>query len=68
MRQTDLIQINNNLYEIVKKLPFGKFRADISGENADILKRYYKVDTIIKSIQTQEYLFLNKIEEAQIIE
>jgi len=68
MRQTGLIQINNNLYEIVKKLPFGKFRVDISGENADILKQYYKVDTIIKSIQTQEYLFLNKIEEAQIIE
>lgn len=68
MRHLNLVQFNNELYEVIKQFPFTKFKADISGENADILKQHYNVDKIIKSIQTQEYLFVNKIEEAQIIE
>ena len=63
-----MVNVANELYEIVKKLPMQKFTKEITSEHADILKQYYGAEKILKSNQTQEYLFVNLIEELQIIE
>lgn len=67
MRKLDLVNVGPELYEVIKRVPFGKFIKEISGENADILKQYYRSEKILKSNQTNEYLFVNLIEEAKII-
>jgi hypothetical protein len=66
MRKLDLVNVGPELYEVIKRVPFGKFTKEISGENADVLKEYYRSEKILKSNQTNEYLFVNLIPEAQI--
>ena len=60
-------KVGEDLYEIVKKLPIQRFTKEITGEYADTLKKYYGVEKILKFHQTHEYLFVNLIEELQII-
>ena len=60
-------KVGEDLYEIVKKLPIQRFTQEVTGEYADVLKKYYGVEKILKFNQTQEYLFVNLIEELQII-
>jgi hypothetical protein len=67
MRKLDLVNVGPELYEVIKRVPFGKFTKEISGENADILKEHYRCEKILKSNQTNEYLFVNLIEEAKLI-
>jgi hypothetical protein len=67
IRKIETAKVGNDLYEIVKKLPIQKFTTELTGEKADILKQYYKVDKILKFNQTNEYLFVNLIEEIQTI-
>lgn len=64
MRKAELVRVGEELYEVVKKIPIQRFTKEVAGENAEILKQYYKVEKILKSIQTNEYLFVNLIEEA----
>ena len=64
MRRAELVRVGEELYEVVKKVPIQRFTKEVAGENAEILKQYYKVEKILKSIQTNEYLFVNLIEEA----
>ena len=64
MRRAELVRVGEELYEVVKKIPIQRFTKEVAGENAEILKQYYKVEKILKSIQTNEYLFVNLIEEA----
>ncbi len=64
MRKLELVKVGDELYEVIKKIPIQRFKKDVAGENAEILKQYYKVEKILKSIQTNEYLFVNLIEEA----
>jgi hypothetical protein len=66
MRKLELVKVGDELYEIIKKVPIQRFKKEVAGENAEILKQYYKVEKILKSIQTNEYLFVNLIEEAVI--
>ncbi len=66
MRKLDLITINEELFEVVARVPYHKIRKEIRGENASILKEYYRVEKILKSNQTGEYLFVNLIPEAKI--
>lgn len=68
MRKLDLVIVGAELYEVIKRIPFHKITKEISGENADILKEYYRSEKILKSNQTNEYLFVNLIEEAKLID
>ena len=67
MRKAELLNVNGELYEIIRKFPYTKFKTTISSEDATILKEYYGVDKILRHNQTQEYLFVNLIEEAIIV-
>ena len=64
MRKLELVRVGEELYEVIKKVPIQRFTKEITGDNAEVLKQYYKVEKILKSIQTNEYLFVNLIEEA----
>jgi hypothetical protein len=64
MRKLELVVVGENLYEVIKRIPIQRFTKEVAGENAEVLKQYYKVEKILKSIQTNEYLFVNLIEEA----
>jgi hypothetical protein len=66
MRKLELVRVGEELYEVIKKVPIQRFTKEITGDNAEVLKQYYKVEKILKSIQTNEYLFVNLIEEALI--
>ena len=66
MRKLELVKVGEELYEVIKKIPIERFKKEVVGENAEVLKQYYKVEKILKSIQTNEYLFVNLIEEALI--
>lgn len=68
MRKLELIRVGESLYEVIKKIPSEKFKKEVVGENAEMLKKYYKVEKILKSNQTNEYLFVNLIAEAIIDE
>jgi hypothetical protein len=67
MRKIETAKVGEDLYEIVKKLSIQRFTTELTGERADILKQYYGVEKILKFNQTQEYLFVNKIDELEII-
>jgi hypothetical protein len=66
MRKIETAKVGEDLYEIVKKLPIQKFTQEVTGEYAEVLKKYYGVEKILKFHQTQEYLFVNKIDELEI--
>jgi hypothetical protein len=53
IRKMELVKVGDELYEIVKKLPIQRFTKEVAGESADTLKQYY--------------LFVNKIEDLEII-
>jgi len=67
IRKLETAKVGEDLYEIIKKVPIQRFSKEITGEYADALKQYYGVEKILKFNQTMEYLFVNKIEDAQII-
>lgn len=67
IRKVETAKVGGDLYEIVKKLPIQRFSTELTGERAEILKQYYGVEKILKFNQTMEYLFVNKIEDLQII-
>lgn len=68
MRKIDSVKVSDELYEVVARIPYYKITKELTGENATLLREYYKCEKILKSNQTNEYLFVNKIEEATIIE
>ena len=63
----ELVKVGDELYEIVKKLPIQRFTKEVAWESADTLKQYYGVEKILKFNQTMEYLFVNKIEDLEIL-
>jgi hypothetical protein len=67
MRKIETAKVGEDLYEIVKKLPIQRFSREVTGEYAEALKKYYGVEKILKFNQTMEYLFVNKIDELEII-
>ena len=67
IRKLETAKVGEDLYEIVKKLPIQRFAQEVTGEYAEALKKYYGVEKILKFNQTMEYLFVNKIEDLEII-
>jgi len=68
MRKAEFIKVGEDLYEVIRKFSVYKFNTEITGGKADALKEYFGVEKILRNPQTNEYLFVNKIEEAKIIE
>jgi hypothetical protein len=66
IRKMETAKVGEDLYEIVKRLPIQRFTQEVTGEYAEKLKKYYGVEKILKFNQTQEYLFVNLIEELEI--
>jgi hypothetical protein len=66
IRKIETAKVGEDLYEIIKKLPIQRFSKEVTGEYADALKKYYGVEKILKFNQTQEYLFVNLIEELSV--
>jgi hypothetical protein len=67
IRKLETAKVGEDLYEIVKKVPIQRFTKEITGEYAEALKKYYEVEKILKFNQTQEYLFVNLIQELEIL-
>ena len=67
MRKIETARFGEELYEIVKKIPIQRFTKEVTGEYAEALKKYYGVEKIFRYNQTNEYLFVNLIPEAQIV-
>ncbi len=68
MRKLDLIRNGDDLYEVIQRYSVFRFTKEVSGENADILKQWVGAEKILRDSQRNEYLFVNKIEEAKIID
>jgi hypothetical protein len=67
IRKLETAKVGEDLYEIVKKVPIQRFTKEITGEYAEALKKYYGVEKILKFNQTHEYLFVNLIQELEIL-
>ncbi len=67
IRKLDLVRVGDELYEIVHKIPYQRFTKSIDGEAAKVLREWVGCEKILKSNQTNEYLFVNLIEEAIIL-
>lgn len=66
MRKLELLSVGDELYGVVKVIPYSKFKIPIEGEAATFLKQVYKCEKILKGNQTNEYIFVNLIPEAKI--
>lgn len=67
MRKLDLVRVGEDLYEIIYRCSVYKFSVEVTGGVADDLRKWYGVEKILRSQQTNEYLFVNKIEDLEIL-
>jgi len=65
MRKPELVKVGEELYEIVRRFPISKFSVEITGGDAEFLREYYRVEKILRSAQTSEYLFVNQIQDIE---
>ena len=68
MRKLDLIRAEDELYEVIERFSVYKFSTEITGGKAEDLKQWFGVEKILRDTQRNEYLFVNKIEEAEMVE
>ncbi len=66
MRKLDLVKVGDELYEVIRRFPYDKFSKGLEGDAAKLLREWVGCEKILKSNQTNEYLFVNLIEEAKI--
>lgn len=66
MRKVDLVKVGNELYEVIRRYPINKFKVSLEGEVTTELKNWIGCEKILRSNQTNEYLFVNLIEEAKL--
>ena len=66
MRKLDLVKVGDELYEVIRRYLISRFKVSIDGEVASDLRKWVGCEKILKSNQTNEYLFVNLIEEATI--
>ena len=55
-------------FKLIFKFSVYKFNTEITGGKADDLRKWFGVEKILRNQQTNEYLFVNKVEEAMLIE
>jgi hypothetical protein len=67
MRLPQLVRVGEELYEIIYKCPVTRFSIEITGGAAEDLKKWFGAEKILRNPQTNEYLFVNLISEAEII-
>jgi hypothetical protein len=67
MRKPNLTKINDTLYEIVHALKSDKLKAELDSDGIELLKKCFNAEHIFKNTQTNEYIFVNKIEELETI-
>jgi hypothetical protein len=67
MRLPQLVKSGEELYEVVYKCSVNKFSVEITGGNAELLKQFYGAEKILRNPQTNEYLFVNLISEAELV-
>ena len=67
MRKVELVNVGDELYEIVRRYPMTRFKTGVYGESAEMLKQWAGCEKILIAKQTNEYLFVNLIEEAKLI-
>lgn len=68
MRKLDLVIVGEELYEVVRRISYQRFTKNVDSEGAKILREWIGCEKILRSNQTNEYLFVNLIEEAAIID
>jgi hypothetical protein len=68
MRKLDLVNVGEELYEVIRRIPYQRFTKNVDSEGANILKQWIGCEKILRSNQTNEYLFVNLIEEATLID
>lgn len=68
MRKLDLIRDGEELYEVVRRIPYHHFTKSVEGDNAKLLKEWVGCEKILKSNHTNQYLFVNSIEDVTPIE
>ena len=52
MRKLDLILDGDELYEVVRRIPYSKFTKSIEGDNTRFLKEWARCEKILKSNKT----------------
>ena len=67
MRKLDLVRVGEDLYEIIYRCPVSKFSVEVTGGVADDLRKFYGAEKILRNSQLNEYLFVNKITDLDII-
>jgi hypothetical protein len=67
MRLPQIVKVGDGLYEIVYRCPVTKFSVEITGGVADNLRKWFGAEKILRNPQTNEYLFVNLIPEAEIV-
>ncbi len=67
MRKLELVKVGEDLYEIIHRCSVYKFSVEVTGGVADDLRKWYGVEKILRSQQTNEYLFVNKVEDLEIL-
>lgn len=67
MRKFDLVKVGDELYEVVRRFSVYKFSTEITGGKADLLKEWVGAEKILRNQQSNEYLFVNKVEDVDII-
>jgi hypothetical protein len=68
MRSARITKIDDELYEIERTIKIDKFNRELTSEDVLNLKEWLNVERIYKSVHTNEYLFVNKIETLEIEE
>jgi hypothetical protein len=67
MRKPNLTKIGDTLYEVVRIIHSDKFKKELDSESIPLLKMAFDAEHIFKNPTTNEYVFVNKIEELEIL-
>lgn len=67
MRLPQLVKVGEELYEIIYKCSVTKFSVEITGGAAEDLRKWFGAEKILRNPQTNEYLFVNLVPEAETI-
>ena len=63
MRGKEIINIQGNLFEVIRKFPLNRINIEKFENGVSLLKKFYHVDTIFKAQGL--FWFCNKIEDVE---